>query len=132
MRNRRLLIGAGIVVVLVLIGGAIAAMVLAGGLGEKAAGDLQAGPGGPGSTAIVMHDNSFEPATVQVKAGAPTAFQLTNGGAANHNFTNSALGVSTGPMKPGDVATLTVAVPAGTTQFICTWHQGMTISVEAS
>ena len=79
-----------------------------------------------------MQDNAFAPATIHVTAGAPTEFELRNDGQTNHNFTSTALGVSTGPLKPGDVATLTVTVPAGTTQFVCTWHDGMTISVEAS
>lgn len=130
MRNRTVIIGAAIVVVLV-VGVAVGAILLAGGLGETAAGDVRPGPGGSDATPIVMRDNTFDPATVKVAAGAPVAFELTNAGQANHNFTSTALGVSTGPMKPGDVATLTVTVPAGTTQFVCTFHSGMTISVES-
>ena len=132
MRKRSLLIGTGLVVV-ILIGVGVAAFALAGGgLGETAAGDLKAGSGGPDATVVAMHDNTFDPATLQVPAGVPTAFELRNDGQANHNFTSTALGVSTGPMKPGEVATLTVAVPAGATQFVCTWHDGMTITVRAS
>jgi plastocyanin len=131
MRNRTLLIAGSIVVVVLLVGAAIAAVTLGGGLGETAAGDVKPGPGDQGATAVVMQDNTFEPASVQVTAGTPTAFEVTNAGQANHNFTSSALGVSTGPVKPGEVTTLTVSVPTGTTQFVCTWHSGMTISVEA-
>jgi plastocyanin len=79
-----------------------------------------------------MHDDTFEPATIEVTAGSPSEFELTNAGQTNHNFTSTDLGVSTGPMQPGDVSTLTVAVPTGTTQFVCTWHPGMTISVVGS
>src|SRR5262245_49434686 len=122
MRKRTLLIGTALVVVVLAVGVGIAAFALASGLGETAAGDLRQGPGGPDATAIAMVDNAFEPTTVEVTAGAPTEFELRNDGQANHNFTSTALGVSTGPMQPGDVATLTVTVPAGTTQFVCTWH----------
>lgn len=131
MRNRTVIIGAAIVVV-VLVGVAVGAVLLSGGLGETAAGNLHPGPGGTGATPVVMRDNTFEPASIQATAATPTAFELTNAGQANHNFTSTALGVSTGPMKPGDVATLTVTLPAGTTQFVCTFHSGMTISVQAN
>jgi plastocyanin len=129
MRNRKLLIGAAIVVVVLVVGIGAAAFVLATGLGETAAGDVEAGPGGPGATAVTMHDNTFEPVRVEVTAAGATEFELRNDGQANHNFTSSDLGVSTGPVEPGDVTTLTVSVPAGTTQFVCTWHPGMTIDV---
>jgi plastocyanin len=132
MRNRKLLIGAAIVVAVLVVGIGAAAFALANAPGETAAGDVQPGPGGPDATAIVMHDNAFEPAQVQVSAGGPIEFELRNDGQANHNFTSSDLGVSTGPMEPGDVSTLTVSVPTGTTQFVCTWHPGMTIGVTAS
>ena len=93
MRKRSLLIGTGLVVV-ILIGVGVAAFALAGGgLGETAAGDLKAGSGGPDATVVAMHDNTFDPATLQVPAGVPTAFELRNDGQANHNFTSTALGV---------------------------------------
>lgn len=132
MRNRKLLVGAVIVVAVLVVGIGAAAFALANAPGEAAAGDVESGPGGPEATVITMHDNTFEPAQVEVSAGGPIEFELHNDGQANHNFTSSNLGVSTGPMEPGDVSTLTVSVPAGTTQFVCTWHQGMTIDVVAS
>src|SRR5262245_44273131 len=109
------------------------AVVLAGcGLGETAAGDVPPGSADPGATAIVMRDNSFEPASVTVPNGSAVQFEISNQGAVNHNFTSEALNVSSGPVKPGETVTVTVAVPAGATQFLCTWHPGMVIQVTGS
>jgi hypothetical protein len=69
------------------------------------------------------------PASVQVDAGVPATFWLHNAGQSNHNFTSTDLNVSTGPVKPGDVVTVTANVPVGPTQFVYTWHPGMVIEV---
>jgi plastocyanin len=76
-----------------------------------------------------MHDNSFEPKSVSVTAGTSVEIELRNAGQTNHNFTSQALGVSTGPMEPGAVTTISLTVPEGTTQFVCTWHPGMVVDV---
>jgi len=129
--NRLLLIGGAVVVAVLLIGGA-AVFALSNQLGESAGGDVHAGPGGPDAVHVVMHDNTFEPASIEVKAGQTVAIEVRNDGAADHNFTNEALKLSTGPVKPGEVVTAKVTAPAGTTQFKCTWHQGMVIDVVGS
>lgn len=127
MRHWKLIVGA---VALVLVLGAGAAIaVLGSGLGKSAAGDVHPGPAGADAAQVVMTDNAFQPATVDVTAGAPAAIELHNNGQANHNFTSEALHVSTGPLKPGEVATMTVSVPKGATRFVCTWHTGMVIDV---
>ena len=79
-----------------------------------------------------MTDNAFEPSTVDVAAGTPVEIELRNNGQANHNFTSDALHVSTGPMRPGSIETMTVTVPKGTTRFVCTWHPGMVIDVDGA
>jgi plastocyanin len=73
-------------------------------------------------------DNVFEPTTASVAAGTPVEIEIQNSGPASHNFTSEALNVSTGPMQAGDEKTVSVTVPSGRTQFICTWHQGMVIA----
>jgi plastocyanin len=130
MRHWKLIAGA--VVLIVVIGGAAAFAVLGSGLGESAAGDVRPGPAGAAAAQVVMTDNAFQPTTAEVAAGTPVEIELHDNGQADHNFTSDALHVSTGPMKPGDVATMTVTVPKGTTQFVCTWHQGMVIDVEGT
>ena len=112
----------------VVIGLVALSAVSCGGLGETSAGDVRPGTAEPGATAIVMHDDTFEPVSVSVPQGA-AQFELRNEGANNHNFTNQALNVSTGPLKPGQVATVNVTIHAGANQFLCTWHPGMEITV---
>ena len=127
---RRWMVVAGVAaLVLVVVIGAGAAAIYGNALGEKAAGDVRPGPGGQGATQIVMQDDTFQSGSVQVDAGVPATFELRNAGRSNHNFTSNDLNVSTGPMKPGDVATVTATVPLGATQFVCTWHPGMVIEV---
>ncbi len=116
---------------LLIIGAMPLVAVACGGLGETAGGDVHPGTAEPGATAIVMRDDTFEPASVDVPQGA-VQFELRNEGANNHNFTNEALKVSTGPVKPGEVVTVNVTIPAGANQFLCTWHPGMAISVTGS
>jgi plastocyanin len=128
MRRWMVLIGVAALVLLVVIGTG-AAVIYGNALGEKAAGDVRPGPGGQGATLIVMRDNTFQPVSVQVDAGVPATFELQNAGQSNHNFTSTDLNVSTGPMKPGDVVTVTATVPVGASKFVCTWHPGMVIEV---
>jgi plastocyanin len=130
MRHWKLIVGA--VVVVVLLAGAAAALALTNTLGEAAAGDVSSGPATGEAQHLVMRDNAFEPTSITVASGSPVQIELRNDGQANHNFTSEALHVSTGPMKTGDVKTVTVSIPKGTTQFICTWHQGMTVDLVGS
>jgi plastocyanin len=97
------------------------------GLGETAAGDVQDGEAPPDSNAveIVMRDSLFEPEVLEIPAGTPVTVEVRNDGAENHNFTVENLNVSTGPMEGGDVKTVTFTPQAGTTEFVCTWHEGM-------
>ena len=127
---RRWMVIAGVAaLLLVVVIGAGAAVIYGNALGEKAAGDVRPGPGGEGATQIIMQDGAFQPGSVPVSAGVPVTFELRNAGQSNHNFTSTDLNVSTGPMKPGDIVTVTATVPKGTTQFVCTWHPGMVIAV---
>jgi plastocyanin len=127
---RRWIVIAGVAaLLLVVVIGAGAAVIYGNALGENAAGDVRPGPGGQGATQIVMQDDTFQPGSVQVAAGVPAMFELGNAGQSNHNFTSTDLNVSTGPMKPGDIVTVTTTLPKGATQFVCTWHPGMVIQV---
>jgi plastocyanin len=127
---RRWMIVAGVAaLLLVVVIGAGAAVIYGNALGENAAGDVRPGPGGQGATQVAMQDDRFQPGSVQVGAGVPATFELRNDGKSNHNFTSTDLNVSTGPMKPGDVVTVTATVPVGATAFVCTWHPGMVIEV---
>jgi plastocyanin len=101
-------------------------VVVAGcGLGETAAGDVQDGPASGDAVQLVMKDNAFEPAVLELTPGTPVTLEVRNEGEANHNFTIEALNVSTGPMEPGDVKTVTFTPPPDAPQFVCTWHPEM-------
>jgi plastocyanin len=112
---------------LVAIGAAVGLIVvLAGcGAGEEASGDVHKGAAGAGAVRVVMQDDRFQPAVLRVPAGSPVTLEVRNDGQKNHNLTIAGLDVSTGPMHHGDVTTVRLTAPKGTTQFRCTWHQGM-------
>lgn len=114
-RRVRTLIGAG---------AAIAAIALAG-CAQDPSGDVAKGPGGPDAIQVVMHDDSFDPARLELEAGREVTVETTNEGNANHNFTVDDLDLSTGTVAPGEVMTATFTVPSGTTEFHCTYHPGM-------
>ena len=127
MGHWKLIVGG--IVAIVLVVGVAASLTLTGSLGETAAGDVRQGPADHPAARVDVQDNQFAPTTVSVAAGSPVQIELRNDGKVSHNFTSEALHVSTGPMQPGDVTTVSVSVPKGTTEFLCTWHQGMVISV---
>jgi plastocyanin len=127
MRHWKLIVGG--IVVLVLVLGAAAAFAATNSLGESAKGDVRPGPGAPTAMRVAMRDNAFDPTSIEVTAGSPVEIELHDEGQANHNFTSQDLDVSSGPVKAGEVTTVTLTVPLGTTHFVCTWHPGMAIDV---
>lgn len=108
------------------------AVTACGGLGETAAGDVRDGPATGEAVRLTMGDDLFDPASIQVAAGTSVVVEIHNEGERNHNFTIESLNVSTGPMEPGDVKTATFTPEAGTTRFVCTWHDGMVGTIEAA
>jgi plastocyanin len=132
MRIGRSIAVAIVVVGVLVVAVAAFALTLGNSLGETAAGDVRSGAAADAATRLEMQDDLFEPASVDVAAGTPVEIEVHNAGQANHNLTSEGLHVSTGPMEPGDVMTVTVTLPAGTTQFVCTWHQGMVVDVAAA
>ncbi len=92
---------------------------------EKAAGNVRAGPAGPGAVRVLMQDTKFQPQVLEVRAGSPVTVEVRNAGDKSHNFTIEGLHVSTGAMHHGDVKTVTFTAPKGATEFSCTWHRGM-------
>jgi len=128
MRQRKLIVGGGVAIVVVV--GAAALFAMSNTLGEAAAGDVRSGSAPAAAAHVVMQDDSFAPASVSVAAGSQVEIELRNAGQANHNFTSQALHVSTGSMTPGEVKTVSITVPKGTTPFVCTWHPGMVIDVD--
>lgn len=88
-------------------------------------GDVTLGPADGDAIAIVAVDNAFEPESVEVAVGEEVTLEVTNDGGAAHNFVVDDLDVSTGTLDSGEVATVTLTVPEGGVEYVCTLHGGM-------
>ena len=114
--------------------GSIAVVVLAAACGgaPPASGDVELGAGAADALTIVATDNEFDPQSVQVVAGKPATFTISNEGNSAHNFVVDELDVSSGTIEPGDAVTATFTMPEGGAEFVCTFHGGMTGRIEAA
>jgi nitrite reductase (NO-forming) len=74
--------------------------------------------------------NRFTPATLQLPAGQEVTIQITNTDDRAHDFAVEAADLNTGTIKAAAVATATLTVPEGTTRFVCTFHRGMTGTIQ--
>ena len=72
----------------------------------------------------------FTPATLELPAGEEVTIGITNADDRAHDFAIEAAGLNTGTIEAGAVATATFTVPEGTTEFVCTFHSGMTGTIE--
>lgn len=111
---------------------ALAALVVVAALaaagcsgGAEASGDVADGPGSADAVGLVAVDSEFEPITLELPAGERVEVEVTNEGAATHDFTIDELQLSTGPIGGGAVATASFVVPDGETAFVCSLHAGM-------
>ena len=76
--------------------------------------------------------NRFTPATLQLPAGKEVTIEITNADDRAHDFAIEAADLNTGTIKAGAVATATFTVPEGTTKFKCTFHRGMTGTIQGA
>jgi plastocyanin len=74
--------------------------------------------------------NRFTPATLELAAGEEVTIEITNTDDRAHDFAIEAAGLNTGTIEAGAVATATFTVPEGATEFVCTFHSGMTGTIE--
>ena len=72
----------------------------------------------------------FTPPTLELPAGEEVTIEITNTDDRAHDFAVEAADLNTGTIETGAVATATFTVPEGTTQFVCTFHSGMTGTIE--
>jgi nitrite reductase (NO-forming) len=72
----------------------------------------------------------FTPATLDLPAGEEVTIEITNADDRAHDFAVEAAGLNTGTIQAGAVATATFTVPEGTTEFVCTFHRGMTGTIK--
>ena len=94
-------------------------------------GNVASGPATEDAAKIqAAEGNRFTPATLELPAGGKVTIQITNTDDAAHDFAIEAAGLNTGTIGGGAVATATFTVPEGTTEFVCTFHRGMTGTIE--
>jgi plastocyanin len=106
---------------------ALAVGLLLGACGRavEASGNISPGPAPGDAVKVEAKDNEFRPGVIKAKAGEQVTVQVTNQGEVDHNLVIPGLDVSTGTLKPGEVATATFVMPDSSTEFVCTFHGGM-------
>jgi nitrite reductase (NO-forming) len=94
-------------------------------------GSVASGPATGDAPRIEAADgNRFTPATLELPAGEKVTIEIINTDDAAHDFAIEAAGLNTGTIQGDAVATATFTVPEGTTKFVCTFHRGMTGTIE--
>jgi plastocyanin len=91
------------------------------------AGNVAVGPATGAAAKIQAVDGDrFTPETLKLPAGEAVTIEITNTDDRAHDFAIEAAHLNTGTIQAGVVATATFTVPQGTTEFKCTFHRGMT------
>jgi nitrite reductase (NO-forming) len=94
-------------------------------------GTVGSGPAAGDAAKIEAVDGDrFTPATLELPAGEEVTIEITNADDRAHDFAIEAAGLNTGTIEAGAVATATFTVPEGNTEFVCTFHSGMTGTIE--
>jgi nitrite reductase (NO-forming) len=94
-------------------------------------GKVASGPAtGAAAKIEVVDGDRFTPPTLELPAGEEVTIEITNTDDRAHDFAIEAADLNTGTVEAGAVATATFTVPEGTTEFVCTFHRGMTGTIE--
>jgi nitrite reductase (NO-forming) len=94
-------------------------------------GEVASGPAtGDAAKIEAVDGDRFTPATLELPAGEAVTIEITNADDRAHDFAIEAADLNTGTIEAGAVATATFTVPEGTTEFVCTFHGGMTGTIE--
>jgi nitrite reductase (NO-forming) len=94
-------------------------------------GNVASGPAtGDAAKIEAVDGDRFTPATLELPAGEEVTIEITNTDDRAHDFAIEAADLNTGTIEAGAVATATFTVPEGTTEFVCTFHGGMTGTIE--
>ena len=98
---------------------------------SDAVGNVAAGPATGAAAKIEAVDGDrFTPKILKLPAGTAVTIEITNTDGRPHDFAIEAADLNTGTIEAGAVATATFTVPEGTTKFKCTFHHGMTGTIE--
>lgn len=109
----------------VLLVAVFAMIMLAACSAAERSGDVRDGPADGEAIELEARDNEFLPAEVSIPTGEEAAIEIGNTGSAVHDFTIEDLEVSSGPIAPGDVVTVTISGITEDAGFRCTLHGGM-------
>jgi plastocyanin len=94
-------------------------------------GKVAAGPAtGEAAKIQAVDGDRFTPKTLKLPAGTAVTIEITNADGRAHDFAIEAADLNTGTIQAGAIATATFTVPEGTTEFVCTFHGGMTGTIE--
>jgi plastocyanin len=94
-------------------------------------GNVASGPATGDAVKIQATDGDrFTPATLDLPAGEEVRIEISNADDRAHDFAIEAADLNTGTIQAGAVATATLTVPEGTTEFVCTFHRGMTGTIK--
>lgn len=91
-----------------------------------ASGNVTRGAASQDAEKLAAQDNEFGPQRITGKAGEEITVEVTNEGDAAHNFVIEELSVSSGTLKSDEIATVKFVMPDSPTEFVCTFHGGMT------
>ena len=75
---------------------------------------------GSGAIEVTAGDIFFDPKTIEGAASTDVVINITNKGAATHDFAIKDLNILTDMLQPGASASVTVNAPAGDYQYECT------------
>jgi plastocyanin len=110
---------------------ALGVALTACGNSSDPAGNVAAGLAtGDAAKIEAVDDNRFTPKTLKLPAGKEVTIEITNADDAAHDFAIDAANLNTGTIQVGAAATATFTVAEGTTKFKCTFHRGMTGTIE--
>ena len=114
----------------------LAAAILACGGSSDSTGPGTGGTGNPGggttpeaTNAVTMQSRAFTPPAIKVAAGSTVTWTNSDGEAHNVTFAGSAVPPS-GTMAAGTAKALVMPAVAGTYTYTCTFHSGMSGSVQ--
>ena len=96
--------------------------------GEVSMGAAQAGD----AVKLDAGDNVFSPGKLTLASGEKVTVEVTNKGRMPHDFAIKELGLNTGVLQPGQIATATFTVPNDDVDYVCTLHRGMDGKVEVA
>jgi plastocyanin len=95
-------------------------------VGKVAAGSAT----GDAAKIQAVDGDRFTPKTLELLAGEAVTIEITNADGRAHDFAIEAADLNTGTIQAGAVAAATFTVPEGTTEFVCTFHRGMTGTIQ--